>query len=287
MSIRRSSIRTSTIRTFTIHSFTAPKGATRRRRASGASSRTVRLHRAVPALLLPALALLIGIGQGGCSDTASNPKPSDTTAKIVRPGAGSILHRRWVNLTDAGAEIAGTEKLDTVTVISASASKFGRDSVVLFSKDVMLFSDALRYEANGDVSYISTYRLTGPGFNPYVPEAWIAMPFGSRAAGVVRDYDSSAVVSGEGAGCRLKETTTYIGPDTLSVPAPGTACIRVQVDRNLDVDTGPGTGTNRRTVATYWFAPSIGLVVRRHVKDSRYGSPTSYSRYDVLDYTLK
>lgn len=232
------------------------------------------------------LLLFLGTGGGGCADNGAAPvDPADTT-KIIVPETGSVIHRRWVDLDAAGAELPGTEQMDTVTVTSSAASKFGRDSVVLFSKDVMLFSDALHYARNGDVAYISTYRLNGPGFKPHAPETWITMPFGSRTGGLVRSYDSSATVAGESARCHLRETTTYIDPDTLSVAGGRLGCIRVQIDRMLDLDTGPGNAT-RHTVATYWFAPSIGLVVRMHTRDSRSGSPTSYSQYNVMGYVLK
>lgn len=179
------SIRTSSVEKIPTRTFTTPKWVLRKRLKAHAPFLSQRAHRATLLIQSAAIVLLIGAVLSGCKDTATDPHPpADTTARIVRPGAGSIIHRRWVDLTDAGAEIPGTEVLDTVTVISASASKFGRDSVVLFSKYVTFFSDALHYETNGDVSYISTYRLTGPGFNPYVPEAWVALPCGSRTSGV-------------------------------------------------------------------------------------------------------
>jgi hypothetical protein len=207
--------------------------------------RSRNIHYLLPFLLLPMLI-------GGCTSTPTE-SPSDPTR---RPGVGSwYAYSRMA--TDANNIPTGTAILDTLTVVSTGQSYKGRSD--LHRLESRMRALYVGYESNNDVvSRDDTCECWGN---------WIPYTVGTRERRTLPTKDTVLFAQTAGAYHHtITEVIEHQGIESVTVPAGTFQAHRLKLVRTESGAKSTGTVTIT-TTTTYYFAPTIGYLVKTVVRD--------------------
>jgi hypothetical protein len=208
--------------------------------------------------------IVLAIGFAACKQSTEVVTPSASTQDTIRRlKVGDRLHYTGLSST--------VGKFDSWSRVQSSDTSIevGNHVALIVFDSSMGKSDAIRYEANGDVS---VNDFTG---------GWFYLPIISHDS-IIKVYGSSTDTS----------WNRYFGRDTMTISGRRVPCVVSQyVFRGVVIDSVKKTTTISIHDTKWSFAPSIGTVTKRYTEfiDSVVGRPASKLTYlrEMKDCELK
>lgn len=198
------------------------------------------------AVLLLSIAIVIA----SCT-TSTTPETNDTTSM---PRVGSTYTFETYDTDSNGAVIAGSERSHVDTVVASGV-------VVDDETDVWVIKGSNRDSSFYSVDKYNDLIIRGSSWDTWFDQVWIRMPITSGVLSNVFNIEREII------SCAISETTRRITCDRVSVEpltVSGTQIrtVKVKITASRVITQNGTVVSDYSTFHYYWFAPSLGTVIR-------------------------
>jgi hypothetical protein len=211
-----------------------------------------------------------------CSDP-SEPDPTSVTYKV--PGTGSTYTFNTYDTDDQGMKTPGSEKERVESVIATNAVVDNSVGVwVVKGADTAYF----RIDQFNDVQM----RVGGVN-DAFFNTAWIRLPYSSGVPSTAYVMDKT---TNNGVVYETMKSITAERMTLQSFPINGTSvpAYEFKITYSIVVKGNESIESDQRAITYVWFAPSLGMVLRRVTPSQEYfGVKRGGHIEELTGYTLK